>query len=325
MKAGRKLAFLLCVGLVFSAVKSGYAQEADVAKYPNRPVSLVVAFPPGGTTDLGFRLLAKEAEKYLKQPIVVLNKAGGGGSIGVAAVASAKPDGYTMGQIPGQTAFVTPYLEKLPFNPLKDLVYITQFSESTFGVIVKSDSPFKRLSDIIAYARQHPKKLTYGTNGVAGIAHLIMDKIARKEKVQLTHIPFKGAPEGQTAVLGEHVAFFAGEFNYSLLEGGQIRLLALFSEKPRAEYPQTPTLKDLGYDIPCPVFWAICGPNGMPEGVARKVEDAFAKSIKEPAFIKGMQELRAPVIYRDSKELTAYTHRTYEVFGKLISDMGLAK
>jgi len=325
MRAGIKLTFFFCLVLVFSVVKSGYPQEADVAKYPNRPVSLVVAFPPGGTTDLGFRLLAKETEKYLKQPVVVLNKVGGAGAIGVGAVASAKPDGYTIGQIPGQTVFVTPYLEKLPFDPQKDLTYIMQFAESTFGVIVKGNSPFKQFSDLIAYARQNPKKLTYGTNGIAGIANLTMEQIARKEKVQLIHIPFKGAPEAQAAILGEHIAFFAGEFNYSLLESGEIRLLALFSEKPRADYPQTPILKDLGYDVPCPVFWAIGGPKGMPDGIARKVEDAFTKVLQEPSFIKGMQTLRAPIIYRSSKELNDYVPRTYELFGKLMTDMGLVK
>jgi tripartite-type tricarboxylate transporter receptor subunit TctC len=320
-----KLAFFLCLVLIFSAVQSGYAQEADVAKYPSRPVTLIVAFSPGGTVDLGFRLIAREAEKYLKQPIVVLNKAGGGGSIGVAAVASAKPDGYTVGQTPGQTVFVMPFLEKLPYNPARDLTYIMQFAEATFAIIVKGDSPFKSFNDLIVYARQNPKKLTYGTNAPTGIANLITEQIARKEKVQLVHIPFKGSPEAQAALLGDHIAFTAGEFNYSLVESGQIRVLALFSEKPRADYPQTPTLKDLGYDIPCPVFHTICGPKGIPDGIVKKLEDAFTKATREPAFIKGTQELRIPIVYRNSKELTEYVARNYEAFGKLITEMGLAK
>ena len=325
MGARIKLTVLLCVVLSLSLVKSGHPQESDTAKYPSRPVTLIVAFSAGGTVDLGFRLLAKEAEKYLKQPIVVLNKAGGGGSIGVSAVASAKPDGYTIGQTPGQTVFVMPFLEKLPYNPVRDLTYIMQFAEATFAVIVKSDSPFKRFSDLILYARQNPKKLTYGTNAPTGIANLITEQIAKKEKVQLTHIPFKGSPEAQAALLGGHIAFTAGEFNYSLVEGGEVRVLALFAEKPRADYPQVPTLKELGYDIPCPVFHTICGPKGMPDGIVRKLEDAFTKAIKEPAFIKGTQELRIPIVYRNSKELTEYVNRNYEAFGKLIAEMGLAK
>lgn len=325
MGAKIKLTFFFCLVLTLYFVKFGYPQEGEIARYPMRPVSLIVAFSPGGTVDLGFRLLAKEAEKYLRQPIVVINKAGGGGSIGVAAIASAKPDGYTVGQTPGQTVFVMPFLEKLPYNPVKDLTYIMQFAEATFAVIVNSDSPFKRFNDLIVYARQNPKKLTYGTNAPTGIANLITEQIARKEKMQLTHIPFKGSPEAQTALLGDHIAFTAGEFNYSLVESGQIRVLALFSEKPRADYPQVPTLKDLGYDIPCPVFHTICGPKGIPDGIVRKLEDAFTKAIKEPAFVKGTQELRIPIVYRNSKELTEYVARNYEAFGKLITEMGLAK
>jgi tripartite-type tricarboxylate transporter receptor subunit TctC len=325
MGSRTKLTSFLCLVFILSFVQAGRPEEADTAKYPSRPVTLIVAFSPGGTVDLGFRLLAKEAEKHLKQPIVVLNKAGGGGSIGVAAVASAKPDGYTIGQTPGQTVFVMPFLEKLPFNPAKDLTYIMQFAEATFAVIVKSDSPFKRFSDLIAYARQNPKKLTYGTNAPAGIANLITEQIAKKEKVQLIHIPFKGSPEAQVALLGGHIAFTVGEFNYSLVESGEIRVLALFAEKPRADYPQIPTLKELGYDIPCPVFHTICGPKGMPDGIVKKLEDAFTKATKEPAFIKGVQELRIPIVYRNSKELTEYVSRNYEVFGKLITEMGLAK
>lgn len=320
-----KPTILLGLVLFLSFAAVGYPQESDVAKYPSRPVTLIVAFSPGGTVDLGFRLLAKEAEKYLKQPIVVLNKAGGGGSIGVAAVASAKPDGYTVGQTPGQTVFVMPFLEKLPFDPVRDLTYIMQFAEATFAIIVKGDSPFKRFGDLIQYARQNPKKLTYGTNAPTGIANLITEQIAKKEKVQLTHIPFKGSPEAQAALLGGHIAFTAGEFNYSLVESGEIRVLALFSEKPRADYPQIPTLKELGYDIPCPVFHTIAGPKGIPDGIVKKLEDAFTRATKEPAFIKGTQELRIPIVYRNSKELTEYVGRNYEAFGKLIAEMGLTK
>jgi len=317
--------FFLCLVLTLSFVQLGHPQEREIARYPNRPVTLIVAFSAGGTVDLAFRLLAKEAEKYLGQPIVILNKAGGGGTIGVSAIASAKPDGYTVGQTPGQTVFVMPFLEKLPYNPAKDLTFIVQFAEATFAVVTKSDSPFLSFKDLIVHGRQNPGKLTYGTNAPTGIANLIMEQIARREKVQLTHIPFKGSPEAQAALLGGHISFTAGEFNYSLVESGQVRVLALFSEKPRSDYPQTPTLKELGYDIPCPVFHTVCGPKGMPDAIVRKLEDAFGRATKEPAFIKGMQELRVPIVYRNSKELNQYVARNYELFGKLITEMGLAK
>jgi tripartite-type tricarboxylate transporter receptor subunit TctC len=325
MKSRILLAFFFSLVLVFSFIIKGYPQDSEVGRYPQRPISLIVPFSAGGTVDLAFRLVAKEAEKHLGQPIVVVNKAGGGGTVGVAAVATAKPDGYTIGQAPGQTVCVMPFLEKLPYNPVKDLRFIVQFAEANFAVVVKSDSPFASLKDLIAYAQQNPKKLTYGTNAPTGIANLVIEQIARREKVQMTHIPFKGSPEAQTALLGGHILFTAGEFNHSLVESGQVRVLALFAEKPRVEYPQIPTLRDLGYDIPCPVFHTVCGPKGIPDGIVGRLEDGFTRAIKEPAFVKGARELRLALVYRNSKELGEYVNRNYEIFGKLMTEMGLAK
>ena len=317
-------AFLYCAAAL-CAVTSAHAQEGDGARYPLRPINLIVAFSPGGTVDLAFRLVAREVEKSLGQPVVVLNRAGGGGNVAVAAIASSKPDGYTVGQVPGQTIFVMPYLEKLQHNPAKDLTFVAQFAEASFAIVVGKDSPFSSLKDIVAYARRNPDKLNYGTNAATGVANLVVDQIGKKENVQFTNIPFKGSPEAQTALLGGHIAFAAGEFNSSLVDSGQIRVLALFSEKSRPDYPQTPTLKELGYDIPAPVFHIIAGPKGMPEAIVRKLDEAVAKAVKEPRFIKGAQELRIPIVYRNSRELSEYVARNYEFFGKLLAEMGLAR
>ena len=321
-----KTSALLCCALAaLCAVTTAQAQDADVARYPQRPVNLIVAFSPGGTVDLAFRLVAREVEKILGQPVVVLNRAGGGGNIAVAALASARPDGYTVGQVPGQTIFVMPYLEKQQVNPARDLTFIAQFAEANFAIVVRKDAPFTSLKDLVADARRNPDKLNYGTNAATGVANLVVDQVGKKENVQFTNVPFKGSPEAQTALLGGHIAFTAGEFNSSLVESGQIRVLALFSEKPRPEYPQTPTLKELGYDYPAPVFHVIAGPKGMPEGIVKKLDEAIARAVKEPRFLKGAQELRIPIVYRGSKELAEYVARNYEVFGKLLAEMGLAK
>lgn len=323
----RPVLWIACLALMPMVFSRGlvFGQASEVAAYPTHPVTMIAAFSPGSTIDLEFRLLAKEAEKYLRQPVVVINRVGGGGSIGLSAVSTAKPDGYTVGQAPGQALFVMPFLEKLPYHPLRDVTYIMQIAEANFAVVVKKESTFKSFGDLIAYARQNPKKLTYGTNAPTGIANLIMEQIAKKEKVQLTHIPFRGSPETQAAILGEHIHFSAGEFSHSLVESGQISVLALFAEKRRAEYPGVPILKELGYDIPCPVFHGVCGPKGIPEEIVRKLEDAFTKGTKEPTFIKGMEELRVPIVYRSSRDLSDYVTRNYDYWGKLLAEMGLVK
>lgn len=176
-----------------------------------------------------------------------------------------------------------------------------------------------------AFARKNPKKVTYGTIGANSMPFILMDQIARKEGVELAHMPFKGTNETEAAILGGHVVFAAGEFSYQLLEAGQERLLLLFREEHSTEYPQTPILKDLGYDFPFPTFFAIAAPKGIPDGIANKLEDAFAKAMKEPDFITGMKQLHVPIAYRNSKDLAAYVTFNYNYFARHLKEMGLIK
>ena len=316
------ISVLVGMALVLPFAQGGNSQEV----YPSRPVTFIVAFPAGGSTDLSYRLLTKETEKYLGQPIVVVNKPGGGGTVGVSAVAAAKPDGYTIGMSPsGGFLAIMPYIEKIPYDPIKDLRYIVQFASLNFAVLVKADSPFKTFKDLIAFARQNPRKMTYGTNAPNSISNLIMQQVAKKEGVQMTHIPFKGSADYQTALLGGHILFTIGEFNYSLLEDKQVRVLLFLGEKHSPEYPQIPILKELGYDIPCPVFNGVAGPRGLSDEIVKKLEEAFTKGMQEQAFVKGMKELHVTILHRGSKEFAEYAAQNYESFGKVLKDLGLIK
>lgn len=315
----------LCMVLTLLFTEFGYPQEGGIEKFPSKPITFVVPLPPGGESDLACRLIAKEAEKYLGQPIVIVNKPGAGMAIGTAAIASAKPDGYTIGNTGGPSLYFNPLLEKVPYHPIRDLQMIMQFGSSNFGVIVRANSPFKNFKDLIDLARQNPKnKLTYGTTGKS-LQYFTMERIAKKEKVQFIHIPFKGTPEIQIALLGGHLYFGVGDFSYSLIEGGKIRVLLLMKEERCAEYPETPILKDLGYHYPYPMFKGIFGPKGMPEGIVKKLEEAFAKAMNEPGFIAGMKELHVPIIYRGSKELSDYLASNYEAFSKSMKEEGFIK
>ena len=318
-----KFSFLFILVFIPFFTEFGYPQESEIAKFPNRPITYVVPVPPGTGTDLSVRLIAKEAEKYLGQPIVVVNKPGAALTIGTAAVASAKPDGYTIGFSGGPPLFFTPLLERVPYHPLKDLRMVMQYGGFNFGVIVKADSPFKTFKDLIAFARQNPKKLAYGTTGTNSMPHITMERIATQENVQVTHIPFKGTPESQTALLGGHLLAAAGDFGYSLVESGETRVLLLFKEERSNEYPQIPILKDLGYHFPYPMIIGIITARAVPDGIVKKLDEAFSKAMKEPGFINGMKELRLPIQYRDSKELDAYVAQNYEFYLKLFKEMGL--
>ncbi len=313
--AGLAVAVLLC--------GSGYTQE-DVSRFPSKPITYIVPVTPGTGTDLSVRLIAKEAERFLKQPVVVVNKPGGALTLGTAAIATAKPDGYTIGFSGGPPLFLTPLLEKVPYDPIKDIRSVMQYGGFNFGVYVKGDSPFKTFKDLIAYARQNPKKATYGTVGVNGMPNIMMEEVAKREKVQFTHSPFKGTSEGQTALLGGHTIFGAGDFNASLVEAKEIKLLMMLKDEPSPEYPGVPTLKEL-YNLPYPMGITIITQKAVPDAIVNKLDDAFVKAMKEPAFIKGMKELQLPIIYRSGKELDAYVAQSYNYFAKALREMGVIK
>jgi tripartite-type tricarboxylate transporter receptor subunit TctC len=314
------------VALVFILLfaQSGTAAE-DVSKYPSGPITFVIPVPPGGATDAACRLIAKEAEKILGRPIVCVNKPGGSFAVAIAAIASSAPDGYTIGYAGHPGLFVTPLTQKVPYHPVKDLKQIMQFGYLNIAVTVKGDSPFKTFEDIVTYARQNPKKLTYGSAGVGSFGHLGMEEIARRENVQFTHIPFKGSAETQVALLGGHLLVATGDFNYSMLEDGQIRLVLLIADARSPEFPQTPILKDLGYDIPAPTFLNVAGPAGLPEGIVKKLEDAFSTAMKQPAFLKGMKDLRLTVAFRNHRQMDEYVAQNCDAFAKLLKEIGLIK
>lgn len=315
---------LLCVCIAMFVGTMGYAQDSQVAQYPNRPITFIVPVPPGGSTDLAYRLISKGAEKYLGQPIVVENKSGAGTSIGMAAVAASKPDGYTIGTMAHSGIYVYPILEKVPYHPLKDLRFFMQFADYNYAIYVRSESPLKTFSELIEHIRKNPKKLTYGTGGARTLQNIIMLQIIQREKLEINSIPFRGGPEVQQALLGGHIDFAVHDFNYALYEAGKIRLLCLFRGNKSEEYPDVPIVKDFGYDIPCPLSFVIGGPKAIPDGIARKIEDAYTRAMKDPEFIKGMKEdIRMSLVYRNSQEITKYITDYFEFFSKFLAGIKL--
>jgi len=189
------------------------------------------------------------------------------------------------------------------------------------GLIVKADSSFKSFKDLIDYARQNPKKVTYGTNGVNTAQHLIMELICKKSNIEMTHIPFKGTNESQIAILGGHIMCAVGDFTYSLIESGMLNFSSSFGRRNLQNILRSHP-KGLCYEFWEPGFFNVSGPKGMPEGIVEKLEEAFAKAMKEPAFIKAMKELHVPIRYRNSKELKDYAVYNYEYWGKFLKERG---
>lgn len=316
-----------CLALAHFPGQLARAQSAESAAYPSKPITFVIPSPAGGTGDLACRLLVKSAEKFLGQPVVPVNRTGASFTIAMSSIASANPDGYTIGYTAMLGMLMAPFVmeQKVPYHPLKDFRQIIQFGNLNMAVTVKSDSPLRNLGDLVAYARKNPNAVTYGAPGITSLGNLAMQQIAKKEGVTLTLVPFRGGPEVQTALLGGHILVGTGDFNYSLIQSGQLRILFLIGESRSSAYPDRPIAKELGYDFPVPLYLSVAAPAGTPDYAAQKLEQAFQQAMQTEDFIKGMNDLRISIYHRNSRELTDYMASAYQVYGSLLRELGLAR
>jgi tripartite-type tricarboxylate transporter receptor subunit TctC len=213
---------LLAAGLAVAA-PFGAAQAQS---FPARPVTLIVPWPAGGSTDVGMRALASATERHLGQSIVVENRPGGSGTLAPGQMAAtAKPDGYTVAQIP-ITVFRFPFMQKTSFDPGTDFTYVIGVSGYTFGVVVNDDAPWRTFEAMIADAKANPGKINYGSPGTGTSLHIAMEQIARRQGIQWTHIPFKGNSEAMNALLGHHIDAVADSSGWAqLVNAGRFRLL----------------------------------------------------------------------------------------------------
>ena len=292
--------------------------------YPNRPVTLVVPWPAGGTTDIGMRALATATEKYLKQKIVLENRPGAAGVLGPQQVAqTAAPDGYTLVQIP-ITVFRAPFMRKTSLDPATDFTYIIGLSGYTFGIVVRSDAPWKTFKELIDYARENPGKINYGTPGAGTTLHITMEQIAKQQGIKWVHVPFKGTAETTGALLGGHIDAVADSTGWaSMVNAGQLRLLVLWTDTRSKNWPDVPTLREVGVDMVSNSPFGIAGPKGMDPRVVKIIHDAFKKGAEDPVYIEATTKLDQEPAYMSSDEYRRYAAQQLIEQKKLIEELGL--
>jgi tripartite-type tricarboxylate transporter receptor subunit TctC len=269
--------------------------------------------------------MADLAGKILGQPMVVINKEGGTGSVGLAFLKKEKPDGYNICTVGGGT-FIVQHQRQLPFDLLKDFTPIMQFAEFPTPVLVKGDSPWKTFQELVEYAKKNPGKIRYGTSGSGSIFHLAMVTFASQEGIKWTHVPFKGGHNAILALLGGHVEVAVTPTNFdAFVRPGQLRFLSSFGQSRLPSFPEVPTWKELGYNIEMihPGFWV--GPKGMPKGVVDTLNGAFRQAVESAEFKKVMKGLEFPIIYRNPEELSRLMKELTEYYGKLVKVSGLDK
>ena len=297
---------------------------AMAQSYPTRPIRYICPWPAGGSTDAVIRALAESAGKTLGQNIIVDNKPGAGGVLGANELVNAKPDGYTLSQLP-QGVFRIPHMQKVQFDVLKDFTWIACLTGYTFGLVVPADSPVKSIKDLVAYAKANPEKFTYGSTGIGTSPHLAVEEFSQRAGIKLTHVPFKGNADNMQAILGGHTMAASDATGWaSHVDAGKLRLLATYGSKRTKRWPNVPTLDELGYQTVSDSPFGVCGPKGMDPALTRTLHDAFRKTLDDPAVQASFDKYDQTVIYMNTETYTKFARDSFVAEKATIERLGLA-
>jgi tripartite-type tricarboxylate transporter receptor subunit TctC len=310
-------------GLVGAASGMLPAASALAQAYPARPITFLCPWPAGGTADATMRVLTREMSKHLGQTIVFENRAGASGMIGARALATAAPDGYTIGQIPiSVTRFAQ--LGTIAFDPLKDFTYLARTSGQTFGIVVRPESKYKTLADLVNDAKANPGRINYATSGIAGATHVGMEEFCMAANIKLNHIPYKGGAPALADLLGGQVDVLADSSSWAPhVETGKLRLLATWGEERPARFKDAPTLKDAGYNVVVDAPNGVGAPAGLTADIEAKLRDALRKAVASTEFKQACDKIDAPLMYLDAPEYRKFVLEQYAREKNLIEKLNL--
>jgi tripartite-type tricarboxylate transporter receptor subunit TctC len=283
--AARHIRLVLLLAMSILTAPPAHAQEAG-KEYPSKPIRLNVPFPAGGGTDIISRVLANRLAETLKQPVIVENKPGAGGSIGVDATAKSAPDGYTL--VMGQTAnlAINPTLyTNLPYDPVRDLVPVALVADSPVVLVVGAESRFKTLAEIIAAAKAKPGDVTFATPGNGTVAHLVGEQLSGTAQVKMLHVPYKGAAQALTDLMGGRVDMFYSSVPSALaqIKGGKLRAIAVTSKSRSPSLPDVPTVDESGFaGFDATTWFGILAPAKTPQPVIDKLNAEINAALKSP-------------------------------------------
>ena len=256
--------------------------QADEPAYPLRPITLIVPWPAGGSTDISLRFLAEEAGKRLGQNIIVENRPGAGGSMAMPLLQTARPDGYTLAQMP-QPVFHIGHRQKALWDPIRDTTPIIQISGYTFGVVVPMTSPFQSMADILKWGRANPGQLTIGSNGMGTTPHTAMEELMKQQGIAYIHVPYKGTTEQMLAVSSGQLMVGVNSTGFApYVETGKLRLLATLGERRSKRWSDKPNMKELGLGIVAMSPYGIVGPKGLSPQIVQILHVAFKAAMHEP-------------------------------------------
>lgn len=317
MKQG--LIFAMVVALVFTLGACG----TQSGSFPEREISIIVPYAAGGGTDAVARAVADAAEKHLDQSVVVVNKTGAGGAVGMGEGANAKADGYTVTMVTVELATLPP--QNLATFTSDDFIPIMQVNAEPAAITVKADAPWNTVDEFLDHAKAHPGDVKVGNSGVGAIWHLAAAAVEKQTGVEFKHVPFEGAAPAVTALLGGHIdavtvspAEVASQVN-----AGELKILGVVSEERSTTFPDVPTLKESGHDVEVKTWRGLAVPKGTPEEVVTKLSEAFTKAVNEDSFKSFMEKSGLTVAVLDGEEFAEVMERDNTLFSELIEELGL--
>jgi len=313
----------LFVLLTALAASPACAQEP----YPTRPISIVVAFPPGGVADNTARPVAAALERILKQPVPIINKAGAAGAVGNQIVATSKPDGYTL-LMALVSVSVLPEVDKLFGRPqnytLDQLTGIARINADPSMLVVRADAPWKTLKDLVEDAKKRPGEIVFTSSGLYGAAHIPMEMFIKAAGIKMRHLPTTGGGPMMNAMLGGHAQLVMTPVSLAAahVKAGKLRLLAHSGNGPVVAYPEVPTFKSQGYDVEYTAWAGLVAPKGTPPHVVKILRDAVRQAVKEPEVVTSHAKLETPVAYMDADEFNAWWAKDAARLAEVVKQIG---
>jgi tripartite-type tricarboxylate transporter receptor subunit TctC len=317
MKPISSLALLLGIALAPSPVE---AQDA----WPNRSITFVVPYAPGGYTDLVARLTARYVEKALGKPVVIDNRAGAGGIVGTQVVANAAPDGYTFCVCSIGAISIAPFAQKIGYDPMQELAPVGIVSSIVQVVIVKKDLPVKTMAELVSYARSNPGKLNYSSSGAGGLTHYSVELFQARTGTKTVHIPFKGGSLATAAVVSGEVDFAFANMTDGLpqVEGGTVRGLAVTSLERSIYFPNLPSVHEAVVPNFIAESWnGVMAPAKTPEPIIRKLSEVFIKMADDPEVKETMRKAGANTVKTTPAQFRAQIEQEMEQWKPLIKEI----
>ena len=303
-----------------------WAGAASAEDWPKQGINLTVGYGAGGTTDSTARVLATLLEADLGISVTVINKPGGGGAVAAALATAQNPDGYNVFTFTTGAAVLSPHTQDLPYDTLNDFTFISQYGAWNLGVVAQSDAPYDTMDELIAFARENPGEISYAIAGTGTPQHLTMERLAGEEDLDWKAVPFEGGAKSVTALLGGHVDVMAGATEWlPQVQSGEFKLLAVITGQRMDQFPDVPTLQDLGYDIAAPSILGIAGPKGIPDEAVQRLDAAIQRATQSPELQEIISNLAMKMNYLDSEGFEQTVRDNYEIQGEIIRAAGLGK